>query len=69
MDEKKRLTETISRNFEDGGEPVLPLAYTGQRKRKNFRQRHPDFPLWLSIIALALSIAMPIVRGFLGGKP
>ncbi len=35
--------------------------------RKVFRERHPDLPFWLSIIALAASIAMPILRKVLEG--
>lgn len=36
-------------------------------EKKTFRERHPDFPLWLSIIALVAAIATPILRGFLAG--
>ena len=30
-----------------------------------FRLRHPNFPLWISVIALIVSIAMPALRIFL----
>lgn len=30
--------------------------------------RHPDLPMWLSIIALICSIAMPLLRKALEGK-
>lgn len=33
--------------------------------RLSFRERYPNFPLWLSLIALICSIAMPILREFL----
>ncbi len=36
------------------------------RKRfRQFQENHPDFPLWISIIALIISIAMPALRIFL----
>ena len=31
----------------------------------SFREKHPNFPMWISIIALAVSIASPILRKFL----
>lgn len=34
-------------------------------RRKPFRERHPDFPIWISAIALIVSIAIPIVRTIL----
>ena len=36
-----------------------------KKKFEKFRERHPDFPMWLSLIALLASIAMPILRKFL----
>lgn len=32
---------------------------------QEFIDNHPNFPLWVSIIALICSIAMPILRKFL----
>lgn len=29
---------------------------------EDFPQKHPDLPLWLSIAALIISIAMPLLR-------
>ena len=36
-------------------------------RKKSFRERHPNLPLWLAIMALIASIAMPILRIFLEG--
>lgn len=40
----------------------------GKQRRRPFRERHPDFPIWVSLIALAVSIAAPIVRAVLARK-
>lgn len=32
---------------------------------KEFPEKHPDLPLYISIIALAISIALPMLRRFL----
>ena len=32
---------------------------------KRFQERFPNFPLWISVIALVVSIAMPMLRIFL----
>lgn len=33
--------------------------------RKPFYKRHPNLPLWLSIVALIASIVMPVIREIL----
>ena len=38
-----------------------------KKAAKRFQVRHPDFPLWISVIALIVSIAMPVLRIFLAG--
>lgn len=32
---------------------------------RRFQKRFPNFPLWISVIALIMSIAMPVLRIFL----
>lgn len=34
---------------------------------EDFPERHPDLPMWISLIALIASIAMPLLRKFLEG--
>ena len=36
-----------------------------KKAANRFRVRHPDFPLWISVIALIASITMPVLRIFL----
>lgn len=36
-----------------------------KKAANRFRVRHPNFPLWISVIALIVSIAMPALRIFL----
>lgn len=81
MGNKKELMKTISRNFEEQGDIILPCEYEGRshtartnRTWDGFMEwlwelprKKPKMPLWLAICALAASIAMPIIREFLEG--
>lgn len=52
--------KTISCNLSD-------IVLECRIKKIPFYERHPNFPLWISIFALIVSIIMPILRKFLEG--
>lgn len=59
----------LHESFEDGRTSSMKQRRPKPKWYHEWPQKHPNMPIWISAIALAMSILLSILRKALGGTP